>query len=151
MAIKGFPRTKKVMLGSHTFEVYTIGFLAATTELAQVTLRLWERKGILPKPILRIPGTMRYYTASEVLAYAGAVSEHYTSGRNLKKLSVQLNALSISLREKLKQYAAQKTPLPASVLALHIPPRPRWTHEIEKTYSQKEDKDHARPRSKTVS
>lgn len=130
MSVKGRPRSKQVMLGKHTLEVYSIGFLAMATDLANVTLRLWERKGILPKPILTLPG-MRYYTAPELLKYAALISEHYVSGRDLKKLRALLHGASVQVRDQLKRVSTSPT-CPMEVLCLHLPPQPRWNHEIAK-------------------
>jgi len=121
MAVANTPRLKKVKIGKHVLEVYTIGCLADATGLANVTLRLWERQLILPKPILKLPGTFRYYTALEITTYASLIGRHYSSGRDTVQLRAMLASASIRCREVLKDLVTAET-CPLSVSRLHLSP-----------------------------
>lgn len=123
MPVKGIPRTRRVQLGKHTLEVYTIGLLATATQMARVTLRLWERKKVLPRPILKIPGEMRYYTASEILKYATVISNYHTGRQDLKVLAANLAKAELQLRSLLTE-VAQADKCPVEILCLHLPPKP---------------------------
>lgn len=118
------PRRKRVKVGKHTLEVYSIGFLAAATNLANVTLRLWERKQILPKPVLNVGSGMRFYTAPEILNYASIIMEHYQASRDLRKLKARLDMQCTRIREMFRQNLDSPS-LPVNVLSLHLPPKPK--------------------------
>lgn len=69
--IATFPRTKTVRLGAHTFEVYSISWLALFIHRRPGTIKIWEERKLLPKPLLDL-GRHRYYTANEIMEYACA-------------------------------------------------------------------------------
>jgi hypothetical protein len=99
------PRTKDVIWQEHRIRLYTIGWLRYMTYLADVTLRGWERKGILPKPFFKLGGNTRWYTPAELMAYSARIQQHYSSDRDLGKLKKDLIDLSMRLR---KQYMGLK-------------------------------------------
>lgn len=96
------PRTKQVVLAGIGLRCYSIGWLAYTSNAAQVTLRLWERNGVLPRPLVRI-GDNRWYTSMEVLRFAAAIRcYHESSPRDLAKLRAELIQVSQALHQQLK-------------------------------------------------
>ena len=63
-----------------TVEVFTIGQLGQSVGRAAVTIRLWERKGFLPKARMRLAdrngkGGRRYYTRAQVEGIARIAKE----------------------------------------------------------------------------
>lgn len=91
------PVVKKVRCNDLIVYVYSIGWLSYWTKLAPVTLRLWQRKKILPEPVLAVPGNYRWYTSREVLEYAKLVDTHYSCNRNMKVLQASLRAVRSKL------------------------------------------------------
>lgn len=69
--IAKYPRTKKVQLGKSVFEVYSISWFALCVRRRPGAIKIWESRGILPRPLLDV-GRHRYYTANEILGYAAA-------------------------------------------------------------------------------
>ena len=62
------PETRVLRLGDELVTVFHIGVLARSLGRATVTLRRWERQGVIPRPILRA-GKYRVYLASELATY----------------------------------------------------------------------------------
>lgn len=122
------PRTKHVRLGAHTLELYSIGYLSDISELAVVTLRLWERQGVLPKPILRIAGGIRFYTALEIAVYAALIRDHYMADRDKRKLRANFYAKATEIRQRLKQIESSPT-CPTEFTRLLVKPKQKWTYE----------------------
>lgn len=94
------PRTKDVVWKGSTLRLYTIGWLRYLTFLADVTLRGWERKEILPKPIMTLAGGTRWYTPAELIVYSSLIRQHYSTGRNLIALKARLATAYIDIRKK---------------------------------------------------
>ena len=70
---------KKVVRGQEV-ELFTIGQLGQALGRAAVTLRLWERNGIIPKARMRLApkngiGGRRYYTRAQVEGIAQIAQE----------------------------------------------------------------------------
>jgi hypothetical protein len=82
-----------VVYEGKSFQLYSIGWLALVTSLAAVTLRLWERKKILPRPYFTL-GNGRWYTALELDLFDKEIREHYQGDRDLNKLRTKLGAAS---------------------------------------------------------
>lgn len=57
------------------FTVYSVGYMAAYSQRSPVWWRINERVGIVPPPIIGRIGHVRYYTASEILAYARLIKQ----------------------------------------------------------------------------
>lgn len=62
-------------------ELFTIGHLGAALGRAAVTMRLWERNGVIPTARIRLApkngvGGRRYYTRSQVEAVIAAAKKH---------------------------------------------------------------------------
>ena len=55
--------------------VYPISYLARKLGRANVTLRLWERDGTIPKASIRLPNGWRYYLHAEVAAMVDIAQE----------------------------------------------------------------------------
>lgn len=127
-APKGFPRTKRVRIGAHTLEVYSIGCLADASGIAAVTLRLWQRQKTLPAPLIELPGGMRFYTALEISTYASLIRQHYTTGRNKQVLNHQLVSASTGIRRRLESLSTANE-CPVEWARLHIKPKPLVFHE----------------------
>lgn len=96
----GRPRTKDITFKGHKIRVYTIGWLSYTCFLAQVTLRLWEREGVLPKPFFKLAHVSRYYTPAEILVYSKLIREHYATGRDKGLLKQMLIKAHSDIRKK---------------------------------------------------
>jgi DNA-binding transcriptional MerR regulator len=109
------PLTKDVILTGRRIRVYTIGWLRYMTHLADVTLRGWEREGILPKPICKLPGNTRWYTSAELMVYTALIRQHYQSGRNMPKLRQNLAEACIKIR---KNYMTPNLKVAPEMLAL---------------------------------
>ncbi len=122
------PRTKQVRLGAHTLELYSIGYLADICDLAVVTIRLWERQELLPKPILRVAGGIRFYTALEIATYASLIQNHYASGRDKRLLRSQFATKNTEIRARLKQIEKSPT-CPTELTRLLVKPKQKWTYE----------------------
>ena len=91
------PVVKKVRCNDVIVCLYSIGWLAYWTKLAPVTLRLWQRKKILPDPVFKTPGTYRWYSSREVLEYAKLVEIHYSANRDMKILAASFRAVHVKL------------------------------------------------------
>jgi hypothetical protein len=70
MKIKKTPPSKIVAFRNHSITVYSIGWLAILTNRSSQSVRLWERRQLLPKPILQLNDGFRWYTAAELLGYS---------------------------------------------------------------------------------
>lgn len=91
------PLIKKVRCNDVVVHLYSIGWLAYWTKLAPVTLRLWQRKKILPEPVFQTPGSYRWYSSREVLEYAKLVETHYSVNRDMRVLRASLRAVHSKL------------------------------------------------------
>jgi hypothetical protein len=95
------PKTKDVIWKDGIrIRVYTIGWLRYLTCLADVTLRGWEKKEILPKPIMKLPGMTRWYSPAELVVYSSIIKSHYSSGRDLRVLKQRLAQAYVDIRRK---------------------------------------------------
>jgi len=94
------PRVKVIIWKNHRIKLYSIGWLRYMTFLADVTIRGWERKGILPKPFFKLSGGVRWYTPAELMAYSTYIHQHYQSGRDLNLLESQLGKAHVAIRNK---------------------------------------------------
>ena len=63
------PPKKNIVYNGHAMTVYGIGWLAYLTHRKTHTVRSWERKKILPRPILDLKDGRRWYTTAELIAY----------------------------------------------------------------------------------
>lgn len=99
------PKTRTVVYGNLTLQVYSIGWLANYLQLARVTLRKWEQKGILPSPIFEVNGYHRLYSAMEIEKYSTLVRKHYQGTRDLRLLQRSLHSAQVEIR---KHYANLK-------------------------------------------
>jgi DNA-binding transcriptional MerR regulator len=61
---------KDVLVKGRRFTVYSIGWFAFLLHRTPWTIRNWERKGILPKPILNLGNDTRWYLPDEIEGYA---------------------------------------------------------------------------------
>lgn len=113
-------RLKQVRLGDHALELYPISMLQSSTGLAAVTLRLWQRQKVLPPPVLKVPGGLRWYSALEITEYGSLVRSHYDQGpgRKLTVLSQNLHHSASKIRAKLRAIAAPGAACPPSVARL---------------------------------
>lgn len=76
------PYKKLVKIGTEQLTVYSIGWLARAVDRNVHTVRQWEAKGILPRPLINLEltpsskdksvGTTRWYLAAEIAGYASA-------------------------------------------------------------------------------
>jgi DNA-binding transcriptional MerR regulator len=111
------PRVKEASWNGSPLRLYTIGWLRYMTMLADVTIRGWEKKGILPKPFFKLGGNVRYYTPAELMAYSAIIHQHYQGDRNLKELKAKLGQANMTIR---KNYLGMKAgqSVPAHMLKL---------------------------------
>lgn len=62
--------TKEILLNGRKMTIYSIGWLSILTNKCLANIRRWERMGILPKPIVKLPSeNRRYYLAAELIGY----------------------------------------------------------------------------------
>jgi DNA-binding transcriptional MerR regulator len=94
------PRTKDIIFNDKRIRVYSVGWFSYLTFLAQVTLRKWEREGILPRPFFKLAGANRWYSPAELMLYTREIQAHYqTKDRDLKSLRQKLADLSVQIRK----------------------------------------------------
>jgi DNA-binding transcriptional MerR regulator len=93
------PRTKDIIHSDTRIRLYSIGWMRYMTYLADVTLRGWERKQILPKPIFALAGGVRWYSSAELIAYSRIIQQHYTGDRDLVKLKQALAAAYVKIHK----------------------------------------------------
>jgi DNA-binding transcriptional MerR regulator len=98
------PRVKTVVVnGAARIRVYSTGFAARIIGLAPVTIRLWERNGIFPRPLVKLP-VNRWYTGLEIRTYGKLIRDHYQSGAGSKtQLAANLKAARKNLALNLSQ------------------------------------------------
>lgn len=115
MLKQGGPRPfiKRVSFQEHPLELYTIGWMSYLTRLAQVTLRLWQRLGILPPPLFSPKGALRWYSAVELQRYSALINSHYASGsRDKLALKRALASESVVIRAAFKRIRPEtKSPI----------------------------------------
>lgn len=125
-------RLKQVRLGDHALELYPISMLQSSTGLAAVTLRLWQRNKVLPPPVLKVPGGLRWYSALEITEYGALVRSHYDQGvgRKLTVLSQNLHHTASQIRSKLRAIAVPGAACPPNVARIltNIKPK-KGSHE----------------------
>ena len=64
-----FAKSRRVDYGGRSIKLYTIGWMAYSFQRHPETVKLWEKQGILPLPLLSVKTKWRYYTADEIQAY----------------------------------------------------------------------------------
>lgn len=116
---QGLPRKKTILLGKTQLEVYSIGWLSLYARISNPTIRLWERKKILPRPILKLPGKKRFYTPTEITLYSNAIEKHYSQDRDLNELRNVFAQLSAKIAVFLKKHSADNS-LPEDARSLPV-------------------------------
>jgi DNA-binding transcriptional MerR regulator len=101
------PPKFKVKFGDQVITLYGIGWLAMLCRISSQALRWWERRGLLPKPILTVATKDRFYTTQELLHYSQIILAHRdrTKRRGVKitqDLVIQLVAAKSALVKKFK-------------------------------------------------
>lgn len=109
------PRIKRVLWQETTISVYSIGWMSYLTFLAAVTIRKWEREGIIPKPFFKLAGSNRWYSAAELLLYSSTIHRMYQYKRDLRSLKLELHKLSVQIR---RRYLKVDSTLPQEYIAL---------------------------------
>lgn len=106
MALSGtMTKPKKLRYKGLVINTYSIGWLSVYCALARVTLRGWERKGIIPKPLFTVGGR-RLYTPFEIEHYAQRINAFYAGhGRKLKELANSLHIINGMADRYYKQLA----------------------------------------------
>lgn len=105
---------KQVALGANAITVYSIGWLATLAGVSNQNIRLWERTGVLPAPILRgADRSFRFYTAQEIEQYAVAIRNRHSVPKSqmLGHLKQVLAAKRRSLIQEYKTLKEKITPL----------------------------------------
>lgn len=92
------PWTKDIAHNKVPIRLYSIGWLSYITLFAAVTLRLWERRAILPKPIFALPSGGRWYSPAELTAFRTAIEFYVSNGRDKEVLRKQMAAASLKIR-----------------------------------------------------
>lgn len=115
------PRTT-VMYEGEALELYSLGWLAYVCHRTSRSLYLWEKAGVLPKPIFDIKDGRRWYCATELVGY-NVIVERLTPERSkdsknadLGKLKEAFHAFNHQLRRELsktssKEALARKLPM----------------------------------------
>lgn len=118
-AANGAPMIKRVTWNGVQIHLYSIGWLSFHSKMAQVTLRLWQRQKVLPEPVMQLPGSVRWYSAPEVILFSQIIGEHYTSGRDRTTLIQRLSKASSSIASRYKALSpATRSKFPLEYLAL---------------------------------
>jgi hypothetical protein len=69
------PLKRKVIHEGRSFTLYSVGWLAILVNRHVQTVRNWEYKGYLPKPVFETDSTgVRYYNAAELMGYAEIIN-----------------------------------------------------------------------------
>jgi DNA-binding transcriptional MerR regulator len=70
------PLTKEVRMGEFRFRLYSISWLARLVNRSANTVRRWEARDCLPRPIIDVPGKKaRWYSAAELRGYAKIIHQ----------------------------------------------------------------------------
>ena len=78
------PYRKKVKYKETLITLYSIGWLAYYSNKGNSTLRRWESKKVLPRPLLSLEGdSNRMYSAREILGYSHVIKS-VSTGRGIK-------------------------------------------------------------------
>lgn len=84
---------KEILFGNRKYTVYSIGWLAFLVHRTTWTVRWWERNGILPKPLLSLGNTTRWYLPDEIVGYAKIYRRaNVTAGTAIEKTSFKKEA-----------------------------------------------------------
>lgn len=76
-ALQRTPRRKKFEVNGVVFQCYGVTWLAATMNVHSAHVRLMERRGVLPPPLLnRTADNFRWYLPAEVLGYSKLYQKH---------------------------------------------------------------------------
>jgi len=77
------PYRLKVEYQGVSLYLYSIGWIALYSRKGRSTLKRWEQRGVLPKPLLNLDGkNHRLYTSREILEYSTIIrSSNSVSGR----------------------------------------------------------------------
>jgi hypothetical protein len=69
------PLKKRTVFEDHSLTLYSIGWLGILVNRHTQTVRLWEYKGYLPRPIFATDEVqVRYYSAAELIGYAQIIN-----------------------------------------------------------------------------
>lgn len=80
--------TKKIKTkDGRVHDLYSLGALAEATQRDTHTLRVWQKNGWIPKPLIKISSTdTRYYLKEEIQAYVWAIEKcKLRSGLNVER------------------------------------------------------------------
>lgn len=71
------PFKKKITYKSKPLTVYSVGWLAVLVNRHIQTVREWEYKGVLPRPLFQVDDTgTRYYSAAELIGYSSILNSN---------------------------------------------------------------------------
>jgi hypothetical protein len=99
---KGQMQPKQVYVGDLLIEVYSLQFLAAKLHRRPASIKFWEWKKIIPKPLLRVKDGRRWYTKEEVELYVRlAEEEQIMNGKSFEKTKFTVRAFGeLSILER---------------------------------------------------
>ncbi len=141
------PPVKKVKYGDHELTLYGLGWLSFLCKKGHSTLRLWESRGILPRPLFAPSGLLRYYTAEELANYAGVINQaNVTAGRNKKMDEELIGNQLLAKRELVKQALVNNNPSfkyrfeheQELIDAMRIKKQKKWRERALKIYDKKQ-------------
>jgi len=111
------PRKKAIRFQGQVITVYSIGYLAHNAKRSTDTVRRWERKGILPDPLFKIPNSnLRWYTATEIYGYTRIfLNANVRTKIPIGQTTFKLQAIQFRLELK-KRLDSGELKLPASLV-----------------------------------
>jgi len=90
------PQCKPVKLNGREVVLYSIGWLAHMVKKDPHTIRQYERRKVLPEPLLKTKSKRRWYLAEEISGYASIIKS--------ASLRPNVNIESMGLRDTLHAY-----------------------------------------------
>lgn len=100
-----------VLFKGEALELYSVGWLAYVCHRTARSIYLWEKAGVMPKPIFDIKDGRRWYCATELVGYNVIVErltpEHAKDSRNsnIEKLKSAFHEFNRHLREEMSSPA----------------------------------------------
>lgn len=130
---------KTAVFDGRKYTLYSIGWFGMLVHRSKWTIRWWERKGILPKPLLSLNTTTRWYLADEIAGYARIYQRAgVRSGKKIEDTSFKQEAhvyhalLEKRIHNNSKELQLKMTNDEVILKALNEKKETRFNREIEK-------------------
>jgi DNA-binding transcriptional MerR regulator len=100
------PTKKVIKYKGIVMTVYTLGWLAHLSGCSIHTLRFWEGRKVMPRPIFKLPGHRRWYTSLELIHYAKGIKDFWANySRDSTGFKVLLHNINAQLKSWYKDLA----------------------------------------------